>query len=389
LRTSQTRILTTHAGSLPRPNRLADFHARRFAGEPVDEGAFRAEIAAAVAEAVARQAGAGVDIDNNGEAPRESYVTYVRERLSGLGGRSRHPMMADMARYEGFLALRARAASSSARVNLFAAPQAVGPVDYVGGEGVAAECSQLARALAEAGQPFAEAFMSSPSPGLVALAFQNAHYPSLEDYVEALADALAIEHRAIVSAGFVLQIDAPDLAMERHAQFADRPLDDFLDFVRLVVRALNRALDGIPRDRVRLHVCWGNYEGPHDLDVELAPIWPEIAKANVGAFMLSMANPRTRTRSVISAAAPSRPRRFSSPGVIDTTTNYVEHPEVVAERIERAAAAIGDPTRIIAGTDCGFESATGLGAVAPDVAWAKLAALSAGATIASRRLFGL
>jgi 5-methyltetrahydropteroyltriglutamate--homocysteine methyltransferase len=297
-------------------------------------------------------------------------------------------MMADMARYQGFLALRARAYPDGGRVDLAAAPRAIGPVAYTGGGLIAAECAQLADGLAHAGRPFVEAFVSSPSPGLVALAMQNDHYDSLADYVDAVAGALAHEYRAIVEAGFVLQIDAPDLAMERHAVFADRPLDEFLAFVRLIVSALNRALAAVPRERVRLHVCWGNYEGPHDLDVGLSEIWPEIAKADVGAFMISIANPRHahEVRYLAGGAFPAG--AILIPGVIDTTTNYVEHPEVVALRISEAAAAIGDPTRIIAGTDCGFESSTGSGAVAPDVAWAKLDALREGARIASARLFG-
>jgi 5-methyltetrahydropteroyltriglutamate--homocysteine methyltransferase len=388
LQTGERRILTTHAGSLPRPAALARMHARRFAGEAVDPAMFGAEVEAAVAQAVEGQARAGVDVGNNGEAPRESYITYVRERLTGLGGRSAHPTMADMARYDFFDFLSTRTAADSPRVSMAAAPKAIGPVAYAGDAAIAAECAQLGEALAAAGEPFVEAFVSSPSPGLVALAFQNAHYATLADYVDAVSQALAHEYRAIIGAGFLLQIDAPDLAMERHAQFADRPLGDFLDFVRLVVAVVNRSLAAIPRERVRLHVCWGNYEGPHDLDVGLEEIWPEIAKANVGAVMLSMANPRHahEVRYLAGGAFPSD--AILIPGVIDTTTNYVEHPEVVAARIGAAAAAIGDPARIIAGTDCGFESATGFGAVAPDVAWAKLAALAEGARIASERLFG-
>src|SRR5258706_5293304 len=323
---SETRILTTHAGSLPRPARLASLHARRFAGEAVDQGEFDAEAAAAVSQAIANQAMAGIDIGNNGEAPRESYVTYVRERLSGLGRRSAHRMMADMARYKGFLALQAPATPAASKVDMAAAPMATGPVAYIGAKAIISECAQLADALEQAGQPFVEAFVSSPSPGLVALAMQNAHYDSLADYVGALALALAEEYRAIVSAGFILQIDAPDLAMERHAQFADKALEEFLAFARLVVAAVNGALAGVPRERVRLHVCWGNYEGPHDLDVGLDEIWPEISKANVGAFMLSIANPRHAHEIRYLAGGAYPPGAILVPGVIDTTTNYVEHP---------------------------------------------------------------
>jgi len=221
----------------------------------------------------------------------------------------------------------------------------------------------------------------------VAAAMENAFYPSLDDYVRAVAAALRHEYEAIAKAGFVLQIDAPDLAMERHTLFHGKPLGDFLAFVRSVIDALNAALTGIPRDRVRLHVCWGNYGGPHDLDVGLEEIWAEIARASVGGFLISLANPRHAHEVQLFARGILPQGALLVPGVIDTTTNYVEHPEVVAERIERAALAVGDPKRVLAGTDCGFETAAGFAAVAPDVAWAKLRSLSEGATLASKRLF--
>ena len=388
MKTGANRILTTHAGSLPRPKSLTALHARRFAGEAIDNEALAAETETAVARLVALQAEAGIAIGNNGEAPRESFFTYVQHRMSGFGGRSSRPLMADMTRYEGFLALLSRSAIAEENVSLMSAPRAIGPIAYTGAGAIEAECAQLARVLAAAGNPFVEAFVSSPSPGIIAAAMANAHYPSLEAYVDAVAHALSREYRAIVAAGFVLQIDAPDLAMERHTLFADRSLADFLDFVRVVIAAINRALHAVPRDRVRLHVCWGNYEGPHDLDVPLERIWPEIEKAKAGAFMLSMANPRHahEVRCFRDAELPAG--AILIPGVIDTTTNYIEHPEVVADRIEAAAKAVGDPLRIIAGTDCGFETSAGFGAVAPAVCWAKLRALGEGARIASARLFG-
>ena len=209
----------------------------------------------------------------------------------------------------------------------------------------------------------------------------------MADYVEALATALATEYRAIIDAGYVLQLDAPDLAMERHTLFQDKPLGEFLDFVRLVVAASNRALGDIPAERVRLHVCWGNYEGPHDADVALADIWDEIARARVGAFMLSMANPRHAHEYRLFADGILPPGATLIAGVIDTTTNYVEHPEAVADRIEKVAEAVGDPTRVQAGTDCGFETSAGIHACVPEVAWAKLKALADGARIAGDRLF--
>jgi 5-methyltetrahydropteroyltriglutamate--homocysteine methyltransferase len=216
---------------------------------------------------------------------------------------------------------------------------------------------------------------------------QNDHFASLAEYVNAVADALRTEYEAIVRAGHVLQIDAPDLAMERHRLFADRPLADFLDFVELVVAAINRALANVPRDRVRLHVCWGNYEGPHVFDVPFDEIASRLYRARAGALVLSMANPRHahEHRSLSKFPLPEDWNLVA--GVIDTTTNYVEHPEVVADRIETAAKAVGDPRRVLAGTDCGFDTSTGFGLVAEEVVWEKLRALCAGARIASSRLF--
>ena len=236
------------------------------------------------------------------------------------------------------------------------------------------------------GRGFAETFWTAPSPGIVACAMENAHYPSLEAYVDAVADALRPEYEAIVARGHVLQIDAPDLAMERHTLFADRPLDDFLGFVDHTVAALNRALIEVPRDRVRLHVCWGNYEGPHTEDVDLAPLLPHLTAAHAGGIVLSMANPRHAHEHRVLATQVLPADWVLVTGVIDTTTNYVEHPEVVAERLEAAARAIGDPHRVLAGTDCGFDTSAGLGQVAEDVVWAKLRSLSEGAALASRRL---
>jgi 5-methyltetrahydropteroyltriglutamate--homocysteine methyltransferase len=217
---------------------------------------------------------------------------------------------------------------------------------------------------------------------------QNDHYADLEAYINAIATALRTEYLTIAEAGFVLQIDAPDLALERHTLFQDKPLSEFLAFVRLVVAAINRALQGIPRDQVRLHVCWGNYEGPHDLDVPLQDIWPDVSQIDAGAIMLSMANPRHAHEYRLFADPAFLGDRVLIPGVIDTTTNYVEHPETVADRLERIARAVGDPGRIIAGTDCGFETAAGSKMVVEEVVWAKLRSLSAGAAIASKRLLG-
>jgi 5-methyltetrahydropteroyltriglutamate--homocysteine methyltransferase len=219
------------------------------------------------------------------------------------------------------------------------------------------------------------------------MAMKNQHYDGFDAYLEALTDALRVEYRAAIDAGLMLQIDAPDLALERHVSFADRPVSDFVSFVRKVIAQINRALDGIPRDRVRLHVCWGNYESPHDRDVPLRDIAEAILEADVGAFMMPFANPRHQHEIKVFEDFPLAPDQSLLVGVIDTTTNFVEHPEVVAERLERAAEAIGDPARIMAGTDCGFDTSAGMGRVTADVVWAKLRAMRDGADLAASRLF--
>jgi 5-methyltetrahydropteroyltriglutamate--homocysteine methyltransferase len=297
--------------------------------------------------------------------------------------------MADLTRYPGSLERRRQAMGSDERVDLLRAPQAIGEVRYVNAEPIEQEIAQLQALLGESSGRFTEAFISAPSPGIIAAGMQNAHYDSLAAYVNALGEALQVEYAAIANAGFILQIDAPDLALERHTMFQDKPLAEFLEFVRIVVKAINQALGGIPREQVRLHVCWGNYEGPHDLDVPLADIWPEVSQINAGAVMLSMANPRhAHEYRLFADPGFLGPDRVLVPGVIDTTTNYVEHPEVVADRIERIVQTVGDPQRVIAGTDCGFETAAGSKMVIEGVVWAKLHALAEGASIASKRIFG-
>nr|AIT69713.1 vitamin-B12 independent putative methionine synthase [uncultured bacterium] len=384
---SAQRILTTHAGSLPRGPELQSLHARRFAGEAIDEAALTAVADTAMRDTVAKQIEAGLDVVNNGEVGRESFFTYVRHRMTGFGGTSQRPVMADLTRYPGFFQWLTRVALRDDRVNLLQAPRAIGDVAYVDRVAIDDECARLAAALAPHRGRYVEAFVSSPSPGIVAAAMQNDHYPDLDAYVDAVAAALRHEYAAIVEHGFVLQIDAPDLAMERHTLFQGRPIEDFLAFVRVVVAALNRSLEGLPRDRVRLHVCWGNYEGPHDCDVPLEEIWSEIREARVGGVLLSMANPRHEHEWRLFEDGSLPEGWLLIPGVIDTTTNYVEHPRAVADRIERVARAVGDPSRVLAGTDCGFETASGLGTVAADVVWQKLRSLSEGAAIASHRLW--
>jgi 5-methyltetrahydropteroyltriglutamate--homocysteine methyltransferase len=379
---STRRILTTHTGSLPRPKALTALHVARSRGEAVNPAALAVAVDAATRDAVAHQHAVGIDVGNDGEQGRESFFTYVRERLSGYGGTSQRPPMRDLVHYPTFVE-RMVTEFSRPMVSLLAAPQAIGPVRHMDGAPIARECEAF---LACDAGGFVERFMTAPSPGIVAAAMTNAHYASLEEYVWALADALRPEYEAIVAHGLVLQVDAPDLAMERHTLFADRPLGDFLGFVDVVLAALGRALAGVPRDRVRLHVCWGNYEGPHTFDVPLEEILPRLASAPVGALVLPFANPRHEHEIACLARHALASDVLVVAGVIDTTTNYVEHPELVADRLERVAAALGDATRVLAGTDCGFDTAAGLGGVASEIVWEKLAALRAGADLASRRL---
>ena len=383
---SEQRILTTHAGSLPRPAALVELMVRRSRREPVDGAAFADAVEAATRQTVAHQIEVGIDVGNNGEQPRESFFTYVQHRLSGFGGESRRPVMRDIVEFPSFLTLR-RELFARSMVSLMNAPKVIGEVRYVDRSAVEAECADYRRILSRQAVGFTESFMSAASPGIVAAAMLNEHYPTYEAYVEALADALRVEYEYIVSQGLVLQLDCPDLAMERHTSFADRPLADFLQFVDTNIAAINRALINIPPDRVRLHVCWGNYEAPHRHDVPLDDILAHLYPARVGALVLSMANPRHAHEHRSLARLPLPKDWLLIAGVIDTTTNYVEHPEVVADRIELAARAVGDPHRVLAGTDCGFDTAAGLGEVAEEVVWEKLRALRAGADLATRRLF--
>ncbi len=377
--TTDDRFVVTHAGSLPRPAALAALHGRRSRGEPVDPAELQTAIEAATADVVARQVAAGIDVGNDGEQSRESFFTYVQHRMTGFGGSSRRPLMRDLAEHRDFLEL-ALPRRQRMQVDLMHAPAAVGPVAYGDTTELDAECALVADA------PFAETFMTAPSPGIVVTAMEDQYYGSLAEYVGAVAVALRTEYRAIVDRGLLLQIDAPDLAMERHTLFADRPLDDFVSFVGIVIGAINEALTGIDPSRVRLHVCWGNYEGPHTHDVELDVIQPLLYDAHVGALVMSMANARHAHEHRCFERRPLPDGMVLVSGVIDTTSNYVEHPEVVAERLTTVARAIGDPRRLIAGTDCGFDTSAGIGDVAPSVVWEKLAALRAGADLASARI---
>ncbi len=388
MKRSDKRILTTHAGSLLRPPILGEMFGRLSRHEPVDRAAMDRAILDATRHVVKLQAECGIDVGNNGEQARESFFTYVQHRMSGFGGQSDRPGFADMRAYPSFLEMILGQIRARVQVDLLHAPKAIGAVTYVDRGPLERECDDFAKVLAELKPGFTEAFMTAPSPGIIAAAMLNEHYRSLEEYVMALADALRVEYETIVARGFVLQIDAPDLAMEKHVSYAQRPLKDFIGFVDLVIDAINHALEKIPRDRVRLHVCWGNYEGPHTHDVALDTILPHLYRARVGALMISMANPRHEHEYLCFERHRLPPDMNLIAGVIDTTTNYVEHPQVVAERIVRVARVVGDPRRVMAGTDCGFETTTGLAPVAEEIVWEKLRAMRDGAAIASKHLLG-
>ena len=384
--TSRDRILTTHVGSLPRNDTLTDLLIGREAGKAIDPAILAAEMDRAVRDTVAAQVKAGIDIGNDGEQQRVGFQTFIPERMSGFGGESRRKIGKDFQEVPELLEMFARRFPRRAKISN--APQAVAEVHYRDTKDLEDEIARFQRGMAAAGKPFAETFLTAPSPGIVATTMMNAYYKSHEDYLMALARELRPEYRAIHAAGLVLQIDAPDLAMERTMTFQDLSEAEFLRVCELHVAAINTALEGIPRDRVRLHCCWGNWEGPHVHDIALAPILPILYQAHAAALTIEFANPRHQHEYQAVRAHPLPKDWLLIPGVIDTTTNFVEHPEVVARRIEEAVSVVGDRERVIASTDCGFGTFSGREWVAASIVWKKLASLRQGADLASKRLWG-
>jgi 5-methyltetrahydropteroyltriglutamate--homocysteine methyltransferase len=386
MRRSEERILTTHTGSLPRPPELTQLLIRRARGESIDPGEFDRLGHEALRGIVRKQIEAGVDIGNNGEQQREGFFLHIRHRMSGFGGSWQRRTRADALRYPVFRQMMEEQLAARPTVSNMGPPKAIGPVRYLGRGGIEAECADFRAALADTGAQFVELFMTAPSPGIIAGAMKNEHYPTEQAYLDDLGAALREEYEAIVDAGFLLQLDCPDLALERHLSYQDQPVSDFLGFVERVVATINAALVNIPRDKVRLHVCWGNYEGPHDSDVPLTDILPILQQAKVGALFLPFANPRHAHEYRVFEKQPLASDQILVAGVIDSLTNFVEHPQAVADRIERVAQVVGDPHRVIAGTDCGFGTSAGSSRVAEDVVWAKLTALAEGARLASQRM---
>jgi 5-methyltetrahydropteroyltriglutamate--homocysteine methyltransferase len=384
---STERILTTHTGSLPRPPELTRLYVRRTRGEAIDEAELDRLGKSALTQIIDKQAASGVDIGNNGEQQREAFFLYVQRRMSGFGSSWTRWPRGDVERYPLLKAQMREMLSAREAVSNMDPPKTIGEIKYLDPDAVEEECRDFRAALDKKPDAFVEPFLTAPSPGIIVGAMKNEYYDSEEAYLAAVAAALQIEYEAIVRSGFLLQLDCPDLALERHLSYNDRPLGEFLGFVERVVAAINTAIVNVPRERVRLHVCWGNYEGPHDRDVPLEDILPILLKANVGGFVLPFANPRHQHEYRVLEKHRLADDQVICAGVIDDLTNFVEHPEVVADRLERVAQAVGDPRRVMAATDCGFDTSAGMGRVPEDVVWAKLQAMADGARIATERLF--
>jgi 5-methyltetrahydropteroyltriglutamate--homocysteine methyltransferase len=377
---STHRFLTTHTGSLPRPEDLIRTMFAKEEGVPVDAAALAARIRAAVAEVVRRQAAAGVSVVDDGEMSKPSYATYPKDRLTGFGGQS-HPLQyQDLVDFPG-MARRVFGDPGRARRKT---PACTGPVAVRDTAAATIDADNLKAALA--GVSVEEGFLTAASPGVISLFFRDEHYGSHEKYLFAIADAMRHEYEAVARAGLVLQIDCPDLGMGRHIQFAHLGLEEFRTMARLHVEALNHALANVPAEQARLHLCWGNYEGPHHYDVPLADVIDVVFTAKPAGLSFEAANPRHAHEWRLFERVKVPAGKVLIPGVIDSTTNFIEHPELVAERIGRYATLVGREN-VIAGTDCGFGTWVGQSAVDPDIVWAKLAAMAEGARLASREFF--
>jgi 5-methyltetrahydropteroyltriglutamate--homocysteine methyltransferase len=380
MKRSTDRMLTTHTGSLPRPAELLEDLLRRDRGEPVDAAALDARVRAAVAYSVRRQADAGVAVVNDGEAGKIGYSTYVTERLDGFGGEADPPgPPTDMLAFPDYLARTSGDGDDGGP----AMPACDGPISYRDTGAVRADVDALRAALD--GVAVEDAFLSAASPGVVAFFLADRHYGDHEAYLFAIADAMKVEYDEIHRGGLVLQLDCPDLALTRHRIGAET-VEDFRRFVRLHVEAINHATRDIPAEAMRMHVCWGNYEGPHHHDVPLRDILDVVLEARPAAISFEAANPRHAHEWTVFEDVALPDGKVLIPGVLDTTTNYIEHPELVAQRIVRYARLVGRES-VIAGTDCGFASFAGSSAVDPAIVWAKLEAMAEGAALASRELW--
>ena len=383
---SDERILTTHVGSLPRNPELTDLLIDQEQGKAIDTAALARQSETAVQHVVDEQLKAGVDIVNDGEQPRVGFQTYVPQRMRGFGGESKRPTPQDMAEFPDFAAMMQ--SRNMMRAKVFNAPQAIAEVEYDDLSAVQDECAMFLRCTDQTPGAFTERFMTAASPGIITTTMLNAYYDSHAAYVLAVAEQMKKEYEYIHAQGVLLQLDAPDLAMERTFLFQDQTIAEFQKTIEIHIEAVNRATENIPADRIRLHICWGNYDGPHNHDVPLTDILPILYQAKVGALSIELANPRHQHEYKAFRQHPLPDSMLLIPGVIDSTTNYIEHPEIVADRICQVADAIGDRSRIIAGSDCGFGTFAGWEMVPESVVWAKLRACAEGARMASRRLWG-
>jgi 5-methyltetrahydropteroyltriglutamate--homocysteine methyltransferase len=380
MKRSVDRILTTHTGSLPRPADLIRTMFAREEGVPVDGAALGARIRAAVAEVVRKQVDAGIAVVNDGEVSKPSYATYVKDRLTGFGGASQALQYQDLVDFPE-MAKRVFGDPGRSRRKT---PACTGPIAVRDPGAAQADVDNLKAAVAAVAAD--DVFVSAASPGVISLFFRDDHYGSHEAYLFAIADAMRHEYETVARAGFVLQLDCPDLAMGRHIQFAALGLEEFRKMARLHLAALDHAVAGIPPEQLRMHLCWGNYEGPHHYDVPLADLLDLVFAARPQAVSFEAANPRHAHEWKVFERVKVPPGKIIIPGVLDSTTNFIEHPELVAERIARYARLVGREN-VIAGTDCGFGTWVGQAAVDPDIAWAKLASLAEGARLASRELW--
>ncbi len=380
MRRSSERFLTTHTGSLPRPDDLVRIMYAKEEGVPVDPAALEARTALAVEEVVRKQVDAGVDIVNDGEMSKPSYATYIKDRLSGFGGSGNTFVYQDLVDFPN-LARRVFGDPGRSRRKT---PACNAPIGVRDRDAARVDVSHLTAALEKSPAP--GAFLTAASPGVVSLFFRNDHYPTEEAYLEAIAEAMRDEYETIAGAGIVLQIDCPDLGMGRHIQYADLPLAEFRKKAQLHVEALNHALRNIAPEQLRMHLCWGNYEGPHHCDVPLADVIDIVFCARPSAIALEAANPRHAHEWKLFETVKLPEGKILIPGVIESKSNFVEHPEVVAQRIARYANLVGREN-VIAGSDCGFGTWVGQAAVDADVVWAKMAAMAEGARRASRQFW--
>ena len=381
MKRSTDRFLTTHTGSLPRPTDLIRMMFAREEGVPVDAAALAARVSAAVDDVVRRQVECGLDVVNDGEMSKPSYATYIKDRLRGFGGESHALVYQDLADFPE-LARRVFGDPGRSRRRT---PACTGPISLRDPQAAQTDAEVVTAALARA--KAGEGFLSAASPGVISLFFRNDHYASHEAYLAAIAEAMRHEYETIARAGLIVQIDCPDLAMGRHIQYARLSLGEFRKAARLHVEALNHATANIPREQLRMHVCWGNYEGPHHYDVALADIIDVVFTARPAAISFEAANPRHGHEWTVFERVKLPEDKILIPGVIESKTNYIEHPELVAQRIARYATLVGRE-RVIAGTDCGFGTWVGQAAVDPGVAWAKMRSLADGARLASGAFWG-